>query len=162
MIYFVLACLIGIIAGMRSMTAPATVSIAAHYGLLSLNDTFLAFLAYGTTTYILIFAAIVELIVDKLPFTPSRKTPLGFAIRLTMGAICGAAIITAGGYDLWSISGAIGGIMGIVGAIIGTLGGAEFRRRLATAFVKDWPAALIEDLIAVLGVALILATIYKF
>jgi uncharacterized membrane protein len=44
-----------------------------------------------------------------------------------------------------------GVIAGIIGAIIGTLGGAAFRSRLATAFGKDRPAAIIEDIVAVVA-----------
>jgi uncharacterized membrane protein len=42
-------------------------------------------------------------------------------------------------------------IAGAIGAVIGTLGGADIRGRLAKAFGKDLPAALLEDLIAVGG-----------
>ena len=46
-------------------------------------------------------------------------------------------------------------IAGIIGAVIGTLGGAAFRARLAAAFGKDRPAALIEDVVAIGAAALI-------
>src|SRR5437899_1202833 len=39
----------------------------------------------------------------------------------------------------------IGGIGGILSAVIGTYGGLAARERLAAAFRKDRPAALIED-----------------
>jgi uncharacterized membrane protein len=38
-----------------------------------------------------------------------------------------------------------------VGAVIGTFGGAAARAQLARAFGKDLPAALIEDVVAVVG-----------
>ena len=40
-------------------------------------------------------------------------------------------------------------ILGAIGAVIGTLGGAEARAQLAKAFGRDLPAALIEDVVAV-------------
>jgi uncharacterized membrane protein len=43
----------------------------------------------------------------------------------------------------------------ILSVLIGTLGGAAFRARLAAAFGKDRPAALIEDIVAIGAAALI-------
>ncbi|MGG6293681.1 hypothetical protein ACQ4M4_04590 [Leptolyngbya sp. AN02str] len=36
-----------------------------------------------------------------------------------------------------------------LGAVIGTLGGAAVRSRLATAFDRDLPAALVENVVAI-------------
>lgn len=44
MTVYLLALLIGFIAGLRAMTAPAMVSWAAHFGWLDLSGTSLAFL----------------------------------------------------------------------------------------------------------------------
>jgi uncharacterized membrane protein len=44
-----LAFLIGVISGLRAMTAPAAVSWAAFFGLLNLEGTWLAFLGYRFT-----------------------------------------------------------------------------------------------------------------
>jgi uncharacterized membrane protein len=52
----------------------------------------------------------------------------------------------------------LGGLLaGVLGAVAGTFGGYEFRARLARAFGKDLPAALLEDLIAVGGGFLIVS-----
>jgi hypothetical protein len=80
------------IAGLRSLTAPAVVSWAAHIGWLHLENTWPAFLGYAFTPYILSILAIGELIADKLPKTPSRKAPMPFAARVVIGALCGAAL----------------------------------------------------------------------
>ena len=48
----VLPLLIGIVAGLRAMTAPAVVSWAARFGRLSLGSTGLAFLGYAFTPWI--------------------------------------------------------------------------------------------------------------
>jgi uncharacterized membrane protein len=54
----------------------------------------------------------------------------------------------------------VGGLIaGILGAVIGTVGGYAFRARLASAFGKDRPAALIEDAIAIGGAFLIVAAL---
>jgi uncharacterized membrane protein len=133
------------------MTAPAAVSWAAYLGVLRLQDTILAFLGYTYTPYILSLFAMVELITDQLPQTPSRKTPVQFGVRLMSGGACGAAIGTAGG------SWIIGLIAGLIGAVIGTLAGADIRARLARAFRSDLPAALIEDATAIAAAAAIVA-----
>jgi uncharacterized membrane protein len=86
---FVLAFLIGVVAGLRSMTAPAAVSWAARLGWLHLENTWLAFLGFAATPYAVSVLAIGELITDKLPKTPSRKAPVPFIGRIVIGALCG-------------------------------------------------------------------------
>jgi uncharacterized membrane protein len=147
------AILIGVIAGLRTFTAPAAVSWAAHLGRLPLQNTSLAFLGFTVTPYVLTLLAIAELIVDPLPMTPSRKQPMSFAARLVSAALSGAAIGAAGGALVAAL------VAGVIGAVIGTLGGHEARKRLAKAIGRDLPAALLEDLVAVGGAALIVATL---
>src|ERR1700685_4762014 len=89
---YALAFLIGVIAGLRSMTAPAVVSWGARLGWLHLENTWLAFLGAPITPYVLSVLAIGELIADKLPKTPSRKAPPGFIARIVTGGLSGAAI----------------------------------------------------------------------
>jgi len=148
----ILAFLIGVVAGLRSMTAPAAVSWAARLGWLHLENTWLAFLGFTATPYVLTALAIGELINDKLPKTPSRKTPVPFIGRIVTGALCGAAL----GAASQSI---IGGLLaGAVGAVAGTLGGYEFRARVVRAIGgNDLPIALLEDAIAIGGALLIVS-----
>jgi uncharacterized membrane protein len=142
---YVFAFLIGVIAGLRSLTAPAVVCWAARLGWLHLENTPLAFMAAPVTTYILSALAVGELIADQLPTTPSRKSPMGFGARLMTGALCGAALAAQ------SQSLVVGLAAGVLGAVAGTLGGYEARVRLAKAIGKDLPAALLEDAIAIGG-----------
>ena len=93
------ALLIGIIAGLRAMTAPAAVSWAASLGALKLSHTPLAFMGSEITAIIFTVLAIVELVTDKLSKTPSRKVPMQFGARLVSGGFCGAAVGLAG--DAW-------------------------------------------------------------
>ena len=72
---YALAFLIGVIAGLRSLTAPAAVSWAARLGWLHLENTWLAFLGSAITPYILSVLAIGELIADQLPRHPVAKHP---------------------------------------------------------------------------------------
>ena len=141
----VVAFLVGVVAGLRAMTAPAVVSWAARLGRIHLEGTPFAFLGYAATPWIVSLLALVELVTDQLPKTPSRKAPPGFIARLVTGGLCGAALGASAG----QLAGCL--VAGVVGAVAGTLGGYEFRARLARAFGKDLPAALIEDLIAVGG-----------
>jgi uncharacterized membrane protein len=144
--------LIGVIAGLRSLTAPAVVSWAARLGWLHLENTSLAFLGFAYTPYILSLLAIGELIADKLPKTPSRKAAPGFTARVVTGALCGAALSATGGAM------GPGLIAGGLGAVAGTLGGYEFRARLVRANGgKDLPIALLEDAIAIGGAILIVS-----
>jgi uncharacterized membrane protein len=138
-----LAFLIGIVAGMRAMTAPAATSWAARLGTLSLSGTWLAFLGYAWTPWILTLLAIGELVTDQLPSTPSRKAPVPFGMRILMGGVCGATLTAGAGSML------LGAIVGIAGAVAGTLGGYALRARMAAAFGRDRPAALLEDVIAI-------------
>jgi uncharacterized membrane protein len=153
---YLLAFLTGIFAGLRTMAAPAAVSWAARFGVLNLHGTRLGFLGAPFTPWLLTALAIFELIGDQLPTTPSRKVPAQFAARMFSGGLCGAAIGV--GHGMW-----FGGLVaGVVGAIVGTLGGYEGRKRLAQAFHKDKPAALIEDASTIVGLLIVMLLVASF
>jgi uncharacterized membrane protein len=146
------ALLAGVVAGSRTFTAPAAVSWAARLGAFNLDGTWLAFMGYTWTPWIFTLLAILEMVGDQLPSTPSRKTPMQFGARIISGALSGATLGAAGGSWIAGI------VAGVVGAVIGTLGGAEVRARMAKAFGRDTPAAFIEDAGAiVLGLIVVLA-----
>lgn len=150
---YLLALLIGVIAGLRAMTAPAAVSWAAYLGWLLLGGTILAFLSSVWAVGILTILALVELVTDQLPSTPSRKVPVQFGARMVSGALAGGAIGAGAGIL------AAGVVAGIVGAVIGTFVGHALRTRLAASFGRDLPAALIEDLLAIGGAILIVSAL---
>ncbi len=145
-----LSFLIGIVAGLRAMTAPAAAAFAARFGSVAVTSTPMAFMGYRWTPWIFGLLAIVELVTDQLPSTPSRKVPMQFGARVVMGALAGA---TFGAGDDALV---LGAVLGVVGAMAGTLGGAAVRAALAARFGRDRPAALVEDAVAVCG-ALLLA-----
>jgi uncharacterized membrane protein len=146
---------LGVVAGLRSMTAPAVVSWAAHLGRLRLAGTSLGFLEHAATAYVLTALAPAELIADKLPRTPSRKTPGPFAARVVLGGVSGAAVVLGTGG-----SGIAGALLGAVGATIGTLGGFQCRTGLVRALhVPDWCVAVVEDVIAVGGGILLVCSL---
>ena len=142
---FVLALAIGIVSGMRSLTAPAVAAWAAHRNWLNLAGTRLAFM--GSTAAMAIFTvlAIVELIADKLPWTPSRTAPVGLIARLVSGALSGACVGVSAGQ-----SPAPGAILGAAGGLLGAFAGYQWRTGLVKALkVPDFVIALVEDAIAI-------------
>ena len=137
----VLAILIGVAAGLRAVTPIAAIAWGAYLGWIDLSATPLAFMGNIIAVIIITVLAIAELISDQLPNTPSRKVPVQFGTRIVLGAFAGALLML----DNWII----GAILGAVGAVLGTYGGADIRARLAKSFGRDLPAALIEDVAAV-------------
>jgi len=148
---FGLAFGIGIVAGLRSLTAPAVVAWAAHLGWLNLQGSALAFM--GSTTAVAIFSllAIGELVADKLPTIPKRTAPAPLIGRIIAGSLCGASLCVAGGHSL-----VLGALLGGTGGVVGAFLGYSFRRRLALR-IKDLPAAICEDVVSI-GLALFLVS----
>ncbi len=148
----VLAFGIGVVAGLRSMTAPAVVAWAAHLGALHLEGTHLAFM--GSTWVVALFTlgAAGEYVADELPNTPSRTAPVGLIARIVTGGLCGACVGVAGGASAW-----IGAFAGAIGGVAGAFGGYQARTGLVRSLkVKDLFIAIPEDLIAIgLGVLLV-------
>jgi uncharacterized membrane protein len=144
-----LALLIGLVAGLRAMLAPAAVAFAARFGGLNLTGSPLAFMGYAWTPWIFGIAALGELVTDQLPTTPSRKIPVQFGTRILTGGLSGACVGAA--HDLL-VAGAIAGVIGAVG---GTLGGSAARGAMARAFRSDRPAALVEDVVAIVVAVLV-------
>ena len=141
--FIVVALVLGIVSGLRTMTSPAVVSWAARLGVLAVSGTPMAFMGFKYTPIIFAVLAIGEIINDKLPKTPSRTVPPQFIARILSGSLVGATVGAAAGSLI------IGLLAGAIGAVGGTLGGAAIRGRLAKAFGKDLPAALIEDTAAI-------------
>jgi uncharacterized membrane protein len=138
------AFLIGVVSGLRSMAAPAVVSWAARLGYLSIGDARLSFLGLRWTPWALSIAAFGEIIGDKMPFTPSRTTPVPFLARILSGGLCGGAV----GATLGTLY--LGMVFGAAGAVAGTFGGYAARTGLVrTIGGRDFPIALLEDLITI-------------
>jgi uncharacterized membrane protein len=145
-IVIVLAVLIGVIAGLRALTAPAVVAWGAFLGWIDVEGKWSDWVAHPITVTVLTIFLLVELVTDQLPKTPSRKTPAQFITRLITGAFAGAVIGSASHHTF------IGLGAGIIGAVLGTLGGAEARSRLTAANGgMDRPVAIGEDIVAVGG-----------
>jgi uncharacterized membrane protein len=142
-----LAFAIGLIAGLRSMTAPAVVSWAARLKWIDLQHSSLSFLGSSVAAYVLAVFAVGELIADKLPMTPSRTKPPGLIIRFVTGGLSGAALCAAANQSLL-IGATLGGLGGLIGAFVGY----QIRTRLARALkVPDFVIAVVEDAVAIAG-----------
>ena len=134
-----LAFLIGVVTGLRSMTGPAVVAWAANRHWIDLHDSAVAFM--GST--------------DKLPSIPSRTTVMGLVPRIVLGGLCGAAIAAAG-----LQSSALGAVLGVVGAIAGAFGGYRLRARIvATRRIPPFVVACLEDAVAIVGALLIVSSL---
>jgi uncharacterized membrane protein len=151
---YVLAILIGVVAGLRAVTPIAALALGASLGWIYLEGTTFAFLLSPIALWVFIAAAAVEIVNDKLPRTPSRTIPVQFGVRILAGIFGGACLaVVPNGENLTYLL--LGGIAGGVGAVIGTLGGARLRSAMAKSFGDDMPAALTEDAIAIVAAVLI-------
>jgi uncharacterized membrane protein len=146
----VLCLVIGFAAGLRSLTAPAVVALAAHLGWINLHNSPLAFM--GSTVAVVIFVALAlfEYYLDQLARTPARTAPVGLSARVVTGALCGACLAVAGGAAIW-----FGAAAGAIGGIAGAFAGYHARTGLVRALrVPDIAVAIPEDLLAI-GIGLL-------
>ena len=140
------AFLIGLFAGLRSLTPPAAVAWAVHLGWLRLARP-LSLIGSLPAVIILSVLAITEIIFDKLPNTPNRTAALGLIARIVTGGLTGACVSLSGGK-----MGFAGVGLGAIGAVGGCFGGYHIRAWLVKSLrQQDFIIALLEDLIAIGG-----------
>jgi uncharacterized membrane protein len=147
----VLAFAIGIVAGLRSMTAPAVVAWAGHFGWLQLDGTPLEFLTPAPARYVLLVLMLGELLVDQalLHAEPEGTWAVRWAHHYGRAGWRGG-----GGWARGSV--VAGAVAGTLGAVVGTLGGYQARTGLVQALhVPDYVVALAEDVVAVGGALLV-------
>jgi len=138
---------IGVVAGLRALTAPAVVSWVVHSRGYNLQGSHLAFMGSIIAVAIFTVAALAEIVNDKLPKTGSRTAPPSLAIRAVTGALAGATLCAAGGGSV-----AIGAGLGVVGSLVGSFGGHAARVGTVKALgAPDIVIALVEDAIAIGG-----------
>lgn len=135
------ALLLGAVAGMRSMAAPAMIGRFAKTGLLSMDDSPLAFMAGSKTGVTMAVLAAGEFVADKLPFVPKRTKAGPLAARAISGGLSGAAFCSANKRPLgWGI------LLGAAGAIGAAYAAYDLRARAAQRFrVPDPMIAMLED-----------------
>ena len=140
--------LLGVVTGMRCMTAMAAFCLAAWLGLIP-ETGWAVWSSYLIAAIVFTVAAAGEWVVDTRPQTP-RRTEMGPALaRVVVGAMVGAMAAKAIDEPI-----AGGVIFGAVGALIGTWGGFFVRMTAARILRRDLPAALIETVSAV-GLAIL-------
>jgi uncharacterized membrane protein len=147
----VLAVGIGVVAGLRALTAPAVLAWAAERKWIRVGNSPFATIISAKATKRITDLAVSELIADKLPFTPSRLKAGPLASRIVSGAVCGATIYGVVKRPLME-----GAVLGGVGAIGGAFAGYHMRKRLS----RDKPnlgIAVLEDALAIGGGILITA-----
>jgi uncharacterized membrane protein len=144
---------IGVVTGLRSMTAPAVVAWAAHLGWMNLSGSPLAFMGSRWSVTLFTILALGEFVGDLLPATPARTAALGLTARIVIGSAVGASAAIAGGIFLW-----LGAVCGVIGAVAGAFGGYRARASLVRELhVPDAAIAIPEDVIAI-GLGLLLVT----
>ncbi|MBI3477074.1 MAG: DUF4126 family protein [Acidobacteria bacterium] len=142
---------IGIVAGLRAMTAPAVVAWAAYLGWLNLTGSYFAFMGSKWTVAIFTLAALSEFVTDQLPRTPARTTAGPLSARIVMGALTGSCVAVSGGNSLIT-----GAVIGAIGGVVGAFAGYKARVGLVKSLgVPDFAVAIPEDLLAI-GLALLL------
>jgi uncharacterized membrane protein len=139
---------IGVVAGLRSLLAPATIVWTTQKRIVNQELPWAALIT-GPASKKLIKLALAELLADKLPFTPNRISLGPLASRLASGAACGASVSFLAKASAWE-----GALWGSAGALAGAFAGFYARRRLGKAH-SDLSVALVEDAIAVaLGIGI--------
>ena len=135
---------IGVIAGLRSMTAPAVVSWAAEQKWVRVRNRRLAFFKQKRSSLFVTALAAGEMVMDKLPIAPNRTEPLSLAWRVLTGGLSGG-VLCASKRNI-----AKGAILGAVGAVAGTFAGFHARRAVRDKLhVTDRIVAAAEDAVAV-------------
>jgi uncharacterized membrane protein len=143
---FTSALLLGVTAGLRTMTAPASLALAQQRP----GARRIRLLGDPRTAQVLTCLAVGELIFDKLPFAPSRIALAGLSGRLLSGAMCGAAVVQE--------DQAAGALLGMAGALASSFAGYALRKQAGKASgLPDALIALAEDGLAV-GLGLVAAT----
>ncbi len=136
---------IGVLTGLRSMSAVAALSWATSLGRIRAGWMPLGPGARRLTT----LAALAEMAGDKMPFAPDRRIAPSFLLRLALGA-AGGSVLAGRGVPRME-----GAMAGIAGAVAGTLLGRA-ARGAGTRSGGDWARGLTEDAVAAgLAVALV-------
>ena len=148
------ALLIGVLAGLRSLTPVGVTAWYAHLGWIKLQGP-LAWAGSTASAVIFTVLAIIELVTDKLPKTPSRTAPPGLIARIVLGGLAGACVAMAGGAAVVT-----GGALGAIGGIAGAYGGHQARTRMVKALhAPDYVVAVLEDMLTIGGSLWVLSRI---
>ena len=93
-----------------------------------------AFMSDTATVVIFTVLAVIALVADKLPTTPSRLGLPGLTARVITGALSGASVAAAAAQSVQ-----LGAVLGVAGGIAGAFVGYGVRSRLVRRLkVPDW------------------------
>jgi uncharacterized membrane protein len=138
--------LLGCVTGLRSMSGPALVCWGIHLGWLTVAGSPLLFLGNPISLVVFTLLAVGELVGDKLPQIPNRIAPGPLVVRIVFGGMGGWVLAWSGHVSI------VGGVaLAAAGAVAGAFAGFYIRREITQRGVKDFPVAILEDLIAVAG-----------
>jgi uncharacterized membrane protein len=145
------AALIGAVAGMRSMAAPAVLGQLSRKGAL---DGVTGALTVVTSPSFPIASgvfALAELVADKLPMAPNRTAAGPLLGRALTGGISGAVICSARKRSAW-----LGALLGAAAAVGAAYAAYEIRKRVSENLnIPNTLAGLAEDaIVGSLGMAL--------
>jgi uncharacterized membrane protein len=144
---------IGVVAGLRSMTAPALVALAINRKHLPPPAGKLSAMRANRTAAILAVLALGELVVDKLPGVPKRTSPIALMVRVASGAFAAGVLSSS---RERSVAG--GAIAGGLGAVAGAFAGYSARKKIVeNTRAKDPIVAVVEDAIAIAGGLMVVA-----
>jgi uncharacterized membrane protein len=143
--------LIGAFCGCRTTVPTAVLCWFAFLGRLPVQGTWCAFLAHPVCVVVMTLAVMGELVVDKLPITPSRLEAPLLVGRMCAGGFTGAVLGTALLQGVW-----MGALVGASGAVLGALVGYFLRMRCGVWFsLRDLLVALAEDCLTISGAVVV-------
>ncbi len=126
-VVYIAILILGFSTGLRVLTAPAVIYLMRG----------------GILGYVLALFALGEMVGDALPKTPARTSPPFLVARLMSGAFVGWIVAQPYGSSIF------GGLIGVIGALAGAYLGLRIRVIMIKS-IGAIPAALLEDLVAVL------------
>ncbi len=143
----------GAITGLRSTAGPAALSRSVADGRVEgLEGTPFAILGSPRVSTVLRLMEIGEMVVDKLPVTPSRTLPPPLLGRMASGALVGAALFAS--ENRRSL---VGGALGAAAALAAAYAGERLRLQAAEKLgMPDPLIALLEDGLVLLAGARLL------
>ena len=152
------AALFGGVSGHRSVSGLAALSLTSPAAVRSQPTRTLCGTWFKRA---LVFGALQEIVMDKLPFTPSRLAPAGLIARAAAGGLCGVVVMQAQAAQPARSDESVpadrsaliaGAAAGTAAALATSVLGSRWRRWAAAKAGGDLPGAMAEDLWA-LGLA---------
>lgn len=136
----------GVVAGMRSMAAPAFTShYLARKESKELADSPFGLMGSPRVAQALKIAAVGEMVADKLPVIPDRIAPGPLVARILSGALCGASLCTAEGKRA-----SVGAICGGLSAVASAYAFYHLRREIGESVaLPDTALGLSEDALVI-------------